>query len=75
MSLFVTLQRYDPFRDIDLLYGNFLKIFFMYNSNEFNSAWEDWKKHKKEKTGSPYTETAEQRALSKLFLKSHGVEK
>jgi len=46
----------------------------MYNSLEFKAAWKDWKKHKQERLGSPYTETAEQRALSVLFKESHGIE-
>jgi len=46
----------------------------MYNSIEFKEAWADWKKHKEQRLGSPYTETAEQRALSVLFKESHGIE-
>jgi len=46
----------------------------MYTSTEFKTAWKDWKKHKQERLGSPYTETAEQRALSILFKESHGIE-
>lgn len=46
----------------------------MFNSESFKSAWELWKKHKEERLGSPYTPTAEQRALSILFKQSHGIE-
>lgn len=46
----------------------------MYNSDKFKEAWQQWKKHKQERLGSPYTETAEQRALSVLFQQSHGIE-
>lgn len=46
----------------------------MYNSIEFKTAWQEWKNHKQEKHGSPYTETSEQKALSMLFKKSHGLE-
>jgi hypothetical protein len=47
----------------------------MYKSEDFKEAWESWKRHKVEKTGSPYTVVSEERALSALFKKSHGVEK
>ena len=46
----------------------------MYISNEFKTAWEEWKDHKKEKYGMPYTSVSERKALSKLFTISHGVE-
>ncbi len=46
----------------------------MYNSKEFNEAWQTWKQHKQEKHGSPYTPTSETRALSVLFKESHGIE-
>lgn len=46
----------------------------MYNSNEFKTAWQEWKNHKYEKHGSPYTPSSEERALSSLFKKSHGIE-
>lgn len=45
----------------------------MFISTEFKEAWGLWKKHKQEK-GNPYTQTAEERALSVLFKESHGVE-
>lgn len=46
----------------------------MFNSENFKSAWQDWKKHKQESLGRPYTQTAEERALSVLFQQSHGIE-
>lgn len=46
----------------------------MYISKDFTELWAIWKQHKFEKTGAPYTNTAEQRALSVLFKKSHGIE-
>jgi hypothetical protein len=46
----------------------------MFNSDQFKVAWQTWKKHKQEKHGSPYTQTAEERALSVLFQQSHGIE-
>ena len=46
----------------------------MFASKEFKEAWAIWKKHKEEKHNSPYTPTAEDRALSVLFKKSHGIE-
>lgn len=46
----------------------------MFNSEDFKSAWSAWKKHKQEMSGRPYTETAEERALSVLFQQSHGIE-
>lgn len=46
----------------------------MYNSTEFKTAWQEWKNHKQEKHGSPYTPTSETRALAVLFKESHGIE-
>lgn len=46
----------------------------MFISIEFKEAWDVWKKHKQEKHGIPYTPTSEDRALSILFKKSHGIE-
>ena len=46
----------------------------MFNSDQFIEAWQTWKKHKQERLGSPYTQTAEERALSVLFQQSHGIE-
>lgn len=46
----------------------------MFNSELFKTAWATWKKHKQELSDRPYTETAEQRALSVLFQQSHGIE-
>jgi hypothetical protein len=46
----------------------------MYISKEFLEAWKAWKKHKQESLGRPYTQTAEERALSVLFQQSHGIE-
>jgi len=46
----------------------------MYTSQEFKTAWQEWKNHKQEKHGSPYTSTSEEKALSMLFKKSHGIE-
>lgn len=46
-----------------------------FDTPEFISAWDMWKKHKKEKDFYPYTETAENQALSSLFKKCHGNEK
>lgn len=46
----------------------------MFNSQQFQDAWAIWKKHKQQLSDRPYTETAEQRALSVLFQQSHGIE-
>ncbi|MES2382359.1 MAG: hypothetical protein V4538_15035 [Bacteroidota bacterium] len=46
----------------------------MFNSELFKTAWATWKKHKQELSDRPYTETAEERALSILFQQSHGIE-
>jgi len=46
----------------------------MYTSQEFKAAWQEWKTHKQEKHGSPYTETSESMALRMLYKKSHGIE-
>lgn len=46
----------------------------MYISKEFKQAWEEWKEHKTEKYGMPYTSVSERKALARLFQTSHGVE-
>jgi len=46
----------------------------MFDSDGFKTAWQQWKKHKQELSDRPYTETAEQMALSVLFQQSHGIE-
>jgi hypothetical protein len=46
----------------------------MFNSPEFITTWQEWKEHKKEKHGQPYTAVSERKALATLWQKSHGVE-
>ncbi len=46
----------------------------MFNSEQFQSAWNLWKKHKQELSQRPYTQTAEESALNSLFWQSHGIE-
>jgi len=46
----------------------------MYNTPEFTAAWDEWKTHKKEKHGMPYTSTSEDKAIARLFKESHGIE-
>jgi len=46
----------------------------MFNSEQFTETWQLWKKHKKELSGNPYTQTAEEKALATLFQQSHGIE-
>ena len=46
----------------------------MYTSIDFLKAWSEWKEHKQEKFGLPYTAVAERKALAALWQKSHGIE-
>jgi len=46
----------------------------MYTSIEFTTAWDEWKQHKAEKHGNPYTPTSEEKALARLWQQSHGIE-
>jgi len=46
----------------------------MFTSLNFKAAWEEWKQHKAEKHGTPYTATSESKALSALWIRSHGIE-
>lgn len=46
----------------------------MFNTTQFNKAWQEWKTHKQEKHGSPYTPSSEEKALSRLFIEAHGKE-
>lgn len=46
----------------------------MFISKEFKSAWEEWKKHKSNLQGRPYTEVAERKALSSLYQRCSGQE-
>jgi hypothetical protein len=46
----------------------------MYISQEFKEAWKDWKLHKEERCGQPYTRISESKAMSRLFKITHGIE-
>lgn len=46
----------------------------MFNSENFKTAWQEWKQYMKEKTFQSYTDTSERKALSSLFKRAHGIE-
>lgn len=46
----------------------------MFKSDQFLTAWQEWKKHFKEKTHNEYSKTAEEKALNKLWWKCNGRE-
>lgn len=46
----------------------------MFKSDQFLTAWNEWKEHLIEKTSMPYTSVSERKALSSLFKKCDGRE-